>query len=78
MNVEIGTESPVFLFWEYLFQIFGILSLQCTDVIARQNSSNNEHKTILEKILIYGDLLSRPQEMINVYVFELKNMSFLC
>jgi hypothetical protein len=29
MNVEIGTEALIFLFWEYLFQIFGILSLQC-------------------------------------------------
>ncbi len=29
MNVEIGTETPIFLFWEYLFQIFCILSLQC-------------------------------------------------
>jgi hypothetical protein len=29
MNVEIGTETPIFLFWEYLFQIFGVLSLQC-------------------------------------------------
>ncbi len=29
MNVEIGTEAPIFLFWKYLFQIFGILSLQC-------------------------------------------------
>ncbi len=28
MNVEIGTETPIFLFWEYLFQNFGILSLQ--------------------------------------------------
>jgi hypothetical protein len=29
MNVEIGTEALIFLSWEYLFQIFGILSLQC-------------------------------------------------
>jgi hypothetical protein len=29
MNVEIGTEAPIFLFWEYLFRNYGILSLQC-------------------------------------------------
>ncbi len=28
-NVEIGTEAPIVLFWEYLFPIFDILSLQC-------------------------------------------------
>jgi hypothetical protein len=29
MNVEIGAETPIFLFWDYLFRNFSILSLQC-------------------------------------------------
>jgi hypothetical protein len=32
MNVEIGTEIPIFLFWEYLFRNFGILPLQCSTI----------------------------------------------
>ncbi len=30
MNIEIGTVASQFLFWEHLFQIFSIGSLQCT------------------------------------------------
>jgi hypothetical protein len=29
MNVEIGTVAAQSLFWKYLFQIYGIGSLQC-------------------------------------------------
>jgi len=42
MNLAIGTCAAKFLFWEYVFQIFSIGSLQCTP---HYNSQHNTHNT---------------------------------
>ncbi len=34
MNVEIGTVAAQILFWEYVFPIFGVGSLQCMIIFA--------------------------------------------
>jgi hypothetical protein len=47
MYVEIGTETPNSFFWEYLFPIFGILSLQCIC----QLLTNNPLKSLLIFVL---------------------------
>jgi hypothetical protein len=50
MNVEIGSETLIFLFWEYLFRNFGILSLQCSCCHLKDDDGNpcQYHSNILK------------------------------
>ncbi len=59
MNVEIGTETPIFLFWEYLFRNFGILSLQC----GQKHRVNNASFMLLPHCIL---MFSRPTEFFSV------------
>jgi hypothetical protein len=55
VNVEIGADiAAQFLFWEYLFQILGIVSLQCgsTGLITRPVMSEFSDEGQLYKFTI--------------------------
>jgi hypothetical protein len=43
MNVGIGTVIAQFHFWEYLFRIFGIVSLQCVQLKVNYCSMTKLH-----------------------------------
>jgi hypothetical protein len=59
MNVEIGTETLIFLFWEYLFRSFGILSLQCI-MAGHRRQESQEGTARVEQIGEY-----RQEKMVN-------------
>ncbi len=60
MNVEIGTETPIFLFCEYLFRNFGVLSSQhlsyLSQIIGTRNLENPVQAFFDRTQIIYSSL----------------------
>jgi hypothetical protein len=52
MNVEIGTVAVAVqvLFWEYLFRIFGIVSLQC--ITSLKHGLTNNFSNLLKQFAV--------------------------
>ena len=66
MNVEIGTETPIFLFCEYLFQIFGILSLQCVSLTANERPVRIQYKCPVPSYVFLEMKLLCPKQNYNL------------
>jgi hypothetical protein len=71
MNVETGTETPKFLFWEYLFRNFGIWSFKCIQEFPRP-SIIKELQAILGMVnFFYRIFLPRITRMLQPLMDEL-------
>ncbi len=74
MNVGTGTVAAQLLFWEYLFQIFGIVSLQCT---ANEGPVRVHYKCLVPIYVFLEMKLLFPKQNHNVLSPQLL-LSYIC
>jgi hypothetical protein len=67
MTVEIGTEAPIFLFWEYLLQIFGIFSLQCGGIDSLESIPENRFLRSISGLLKNLKILAQKSRALGTH-----------
>jgi hypothetical protein len=60
MNVGIGTVAAKFLSWEYMFRIFGIVSLQCARQVIHMLDQNINRRTFYSILPHHSSLPASP------------------
>jgi hypothetical protein len=66
MNVEIGTEAPIFLSWEYLFQIYRhfVFAVHAVKAFDKRTALNIEKEAWTNLLLFSGWISQRAATLL--------------